>query len=103
MGLTAVPVQGLHPLKDSAFVIFEGESFRETLLTSSAVVKLDSLVLEHFLGASPDVLPLCHNFCRQRTDVSLLQLVFHLPPVAVLPLSDLPPQLLLHSPQLLLV
>ena len=31
-------VQGLHPLKDSAFVVFEGESFRETLLTWSAVV-----------------------------------------------------------------
>ena len=32
---------GLHPLKDSAFVVFEGESFRETSLTSSAVVKCD--------------------------------------------------------------
>ena len=34
-----VSVQGLHPLKDSVFPVFEGESFRETLLTSSAVVK----------------------------------------------------------------
>ena len=30
-----VSIQGLHPLKDSAFAIFEGESFRETLLTAS--------------------------------------------------------------------
>ena len=33
-----VSVQGLHPLKDPAFEVFEGESFRETLLTTSAVV-----------------------------------------------------------------
>ena len=49
-----VSVQGLHPLKDSAFVVFEGESFRDlvNLVTVSP--------LEHFLVASPDVLPLCY-------------------------------------------
>ena len=26
-----VSIQGLHPLKDPAFVVFEGESFREAL------------------------------------------------------------------------
>ena len=35
--MCCVSIQGLHPSKDSAFVVFEGESFRETLLTSSAV------------------------------------------------------------------
>ena len=34
-----VSIQGLHPLKDSAFVVSDGESFRETLLTTSVVVK----------------------------------------------------------------
>ena len=43
-----VSVQGLHPLKDSAFVVFEGESFRETLFTSSAVVKWDGLAFGAF-------------------------------------------------------
>ena len=37
-------------------------SFRETLLASSAIVKWDGLTLEHFLVASPDVLPLRHDF-----------------------------------------
>ena len=40
-------------------MVFEGESFRETLLTSSAVEPL-----EHFLVVSPDVLSLRYNFCR---------------------------------------
>ena len=45
-----VSVQGLRPLKDSAFVVFEGESFRETSLTSSAVVKCDGLAFGAFPG-----------------------------------------------------
>ena len=45
----------------------------------------------------------CFKAFPDSTDVSLLQLVLHLPPVAVLPLPDLPPQLPLHSLQLLLV
>ena len=36
-----VSIQGLHPSKDAAFVIFKGESFGETILTSSTVVKWD--------------------------------------------------------------
>ena len=43
-----VSVQG--PSKDSVFVVFEDESFRETLLTSSAVVKWDSLAFGAFPG-----------------------------------------------------
>ena len=42
-GICCVSVQGLHPLKDSAFVVFEGESFRETLIMS-AIVTCDCLV-----------------------------------------------------------
>ena len=45
-----VPIQGLHPSKDSSFVIFEGESFRETLLTVSTVVKWSSVVFGAFPG-----------------------------------------------------
>ena len=33
-----VSIQGLHPSKDPAFAVFQGESFGETLLTASAVV-----------------------------------------------------------------
>ena len=51
-----VSVQGLHPLKDSAFVVFE--SFRETLLTWSAVVKCDGLAF----GAFPGYVPRCFTF-----------------------------------------
>ena len=36
-----VSIQGLHPSKDPAFVVFEGKSFQETLLTASTVVKRD--------------------------------------------------------------
>ena len=32
-----ISIQGLHPSKDPAFVVFEGKSFGETLLTVSAV------------------------------------------------------------------
>ena len=45
-----VSVQGLHPLKDSAFAVFEGETFRETSLTWSAVPKCDGLVFGAFPG-----------------------------------------------------
>ena len=45
-----VSIQGLHPSKDLVFVVFEGESFRETLLTSSAVVKCDGLAFGAFPG-----------------------------------------------------
>ena len=62
--MCCVSVQGLRPFKDPVFVVFDGESFRETLLSVSAVVKCDGLTLEHFLVWSPDVLPLRHDFCR---------------------------------------
>ena len=42
--------QGPPPLKDSAFAVFEGESFRESLLTMSAVVKWDGLAFGAFPG-----------------------------------------------------
>ena len=37
--ICCVSVQGLHPSKDPAYAVFEGESFGETLLTASTVVK----------------------------------------------------------------
>ena len=40
----------LHPSKDPAFVAFEGESFGESLLTTSAVVKWDGLAFGAFPG-----------------------------------------------------
>ena len=60
--ICCVSIQGLHPSKDPTFVAFEGESFRETLLIASAVGTVEPLEL--FLVASPDVLPLRHNFFR---------------------------------------
>ena len=45
-----VSIQGLHHSKDSAFAVFEGESFGETLLTASVVVKWDGLAFEAFPG-----------------------------------------------------
>ena len=52
---SCVSVQGLHPLKDPAFVVFE--SFRETSLTSSAGLAF---------GAFPGCVTRClrHDFCR---------------------------------------
>ena len=50
-----VSIQGLHPSKDPSFVVFEGESFRETLLTPSAVVKCDVLAF----GALPGCVTRC--------------------------------------------
>ena len=37
MYIDGVSVQGLHPSKDPAFAVFEGESLGETLLTASAI------------------------------------------------------------------
>ena len=37
--LCCVSIQGVHPSKDPDFAVFEGESFGETSLTSTAVVK----------------------------------------------------------------
>ena len=51
-----VSVQGLHPLKDPTFAVFEGESFRETLLTSRflplrpAKVTIYATRCRHFLS-----------------------------------------------------
>ena len=53
-------VQGLRPLKDSVFEVFEGESFRETLLTSSAVIKWDGLAFGAFPGC------VTGQWCTQR-------------------------------------
>ena len=61
-----VSVQGLHPLKDSAFVVFEGESFRETLLTSSAVVKWDGLAFGAFPGCVAKCFTLTSRFLTPR-------------------------------------
>ena len=38
-----VSIQGLGPSKDPAFAVFEGESFGETSLTASTIVKWDGL------------------------------------------------------------
>ena len=56
-----VSVQALRPLKDSAFVVFEGESFRGTLLTSSAVVKCDGRAF----AASPGCVTRCFTLTSQ--------------------------------------
>ena len=56
-----VSIQGLHPLKDTAFVVFEGESYGETLLTTSAVVKWDGLVF----GALPGCVTRCFTLTSQ--------------------------------------
>ena len=45
-----VSIQGLHPSKVPAFLVFEGESFGETLLTASTVAKCDSLAFVAFPG-----------------------------------------------------
>ena len=43
-------IQGLYPSKDPAFEAFEGESFGETLLTMSAIVKWNDLAFGAFPG-----------------------------------------------------
>ena len=45
-----VSIQGLHPSRDTAFAVFKGESFRETLLTTSTVVKWEGLAFGAFSG-----------------------------------------------------
>ena len=45
-----VSIQGLQPSKDLAFAVFKGESFGETLLTASTIVKWDGLAFGAFLG-----------------------------------------------------
>ena len=47
-----VSVQGLRPLKDSAFAVFEGESFRETLLTRQPLLNgmIYATRCRHFLS-----------------------------------------------------
>ena len=45
-----VSVQGLHPSKDPAFAVSKGESFGETLLTASTIVKWDGLAFGSFPG-----------------------------------------------------
>ena len=47
--ICCVSIQALHP-KDPAFEVFEGESFWETLFTTSAVVKWDGLAFGAFPG-----------------------------------------------------
>ena len=61
-----VSVQGLHPSKDSAFAAFEGESFRETLLTWSAVVKCDGLAFGAFPGCITRCFTLTSRFLPPR-------------------------------------
>ena len=50
--------------RTQALEVFEGKSFRETLLTASAVSKWDSLAFGAFPGCRPDVLTLRHDFCE---------------------------------------
>ena len=54
------------PLKDSACVVFEGESFRETSLTSSAVVKCDGLAFGAFPGCVTRCFTLTSRFLPPR-------------------------------------
>ena len=61
-----VSIQGLHPSKDPAFEVFEGESFRETLLTASAVVKWDCLAFGAFPGCVTRCFTLTSRFLPPR-------------------------------------
>ena len=58
-----VSVQGLHPLKDSAFVVLDLESFKETLLT---VVKCDGLAFGAFPGCVTRCFTLTWRFLLPR-------------------------------------
>ena len=62
-----VSIQGLHPLKDSAFAVFEGESFRETLLTSSDVLKWNGLAFAAFPGCVTRCFTLISQFLPPRS------------------------------------
>ena len=55
-----VSVQGLHPSKDSAFAVFEGEYFVETLLTASAFGAFPGCVTRCFTLTSRESEDLCH-------------------------------------------
>ena len=59
-----VSIQGLHPLKDSAFEVSEGESF--TLLITSAVVKWDGLAFRAFPGCVTRCFTLTSQFLPPR-------------------------------------
>ena len=61
-----VSIQGLHPSKDPAFAVFEGESFRETSLTASAVVKCDGLDFGAFPGCVTRCFTLTSRFLSPR-------------------------------------
>ena len=61
-----VSVQGLRPLEDSAFVVFKGESFRDTLLTSSADVKCDGRAFGAFPGCVTRCFTLTSRFLQPR-------------------------------------
>ena len=59
-------IQGLHPSKDPVFAAFEGESFRETLLTSSVVVKRGGLAFGAFPGCVTRCFTLTSRFLPPR-------------------------------------
>ena len=61
-----VLIQDLHPSKDPVSVVFEGESFGETLLTWSAVVKLDGLAFGAFPGCVTRCFTLTSRFLMPR-------------------------------------
>ena len=56
-----VAIQSLDPSKDPAFEVFEGESFGETLLTASIVVKWDGLAF----GTLPGCVTRCFTLTSQ--------------------------------------
>ena len=59
-------VQGLHPLKDSPSKTTKAESFRKTLLTSSAGVKCDGLAFGAFPGCVSRYFTLTSRFLPPR-------------------------------------
>ena len=64
--ICCVSVQGLHPLKESAFAVFAGKSFGETLLTASAVVKWDGLAFGAFPGCITRCFTVTSRFLLRR-------------------------------------
>ena len=63
-----VSIHGLHPLKDPASEVFEGESFRETLLNAPTVVKWDGLDFGAFPGCIKRFFTLMSRFCNWPSD-----------------------------------
>ena len=61
-----VSIQGLHPSKDPVFAVFEGESFRETLLTASAIIKWDGVAFGAFPGCVTRCFTLVSRFLPPR-------------------------------------